>query len=370
VAAAILRADCEGKAVVLCHSLPAGGTMANDSVLLPDVLSASPSEADYQAVYAELMATERGRNFLAERSGRDLHSDMHQLLSTAARLEAAMRDNQAQQIPVTLLRALTDLARAIEQSQAAHSASSISATNDLLAVERIQDIGMALRRRDVEPALCDALEVAAREVGDAIVRSNAASAGMLSTASLLSDLSVPVTNLIALFDSAKSLGAKAPAAREEVPRDDAAFDARATTERIETLPSTAFERTADDETPSDTDAERFHLTVGESATDADSIRSAKLALIGSPLGELPLTSPLPEGEVQASLQETSGLPSEPRPEAPSQITARPEHAVGAETALPSDILPPMAPVTRRALQNDALADVLPLSEEELIALFS
>ena len=174
---------------------------------------------------------------------------------------------------------------------------------------------MALRRRDVEPALCDALEVAAREVGDAMVRSNAASAGMLSTASLLSDLSASVTNLIALFDSAKSPGAKAPAAREEVSRDDAAFDERATTERIESLPSSASGQAADDETPSSTDAERFHLTAGESATDADSAGSAKLALIGSPLGELPLTSPLPEGEVQASLQQASGPPLEPRPEA-------------------------------------------------------
>ncbi|MGO9703427.1 MAG: hypothetical protein ACLPX7_29690 [Xanthobacteraceae bacterium] len=316
------------------------------------------------------MATERGRNFLAEHNSRDLHSDMRQLVSTAARLEAAMRDNAAQQMPVTLLRALTDLARAIEQSQAALSANSISAANDLLAVERIQDIGMALRRRDVEPALCDALEAAAREVGDAFVRSNAASASVLSTASLLSDLSVSVTNLIAPFDSAKSLGAKAPAAKEEVPRDDAAFDERATTESIETLPSSASERAADDGTPSDTDAERFHLTVGESATDADSIGSAELALIGSPLGEVPLTSPLPEGEVQASLQDTSGPPLELRPDAPSQITARSEHAVEVETALLSDILPPIAPVTRRAIQNDALADVLALSEEELIALFS
>ena len=275
--------------------------MANDPLSVSDVLTESPNEADYQAVYAELMATERGRNFLAAHERSHLHSGTRKLLSTVARLEAAMRDNPAQEIPVTLFRGLTDLARAIAQSQAVLSASSISVANDLLAVERIQDIGMALRRRDVEPALCDALEVAAREVGDAMVRSNAASAGMLSTASLLSDLSASVTNLIALFDSAKSPGAKVPAAREEVSRDDAAFDEHATTERIESLPSSASGQAAEDETPSSTDAERFHLTVGESATDADSAGSVKLALIRSPLGELPLTSPLPEGEVQASL---------------------------------------------------------------------
>ena len=343
--------------------------MANDPLSVSDVLTESPNEADYQAVYAELMATERGRNFLAAHNRSHLRSDTRKLLSTVARFEAAMRGNPAQEIPVTLFRGLTDLARAIEQSQAVLSSSGISTANDLLAVERIHDIAMALRRRDVEPALCDALEVAAREVGDAMVRSNAASAGMLSAASLLSDLSASVTNLIALFDSAKSLGAKAPAAREEAPRHDAAFDERAITERIESLPSSASGRAADDETPSSTAAERFHITAGESATDADPTGSAKLALIGSPLGELPLTSPLPEGEVQASLQQASGPPTEPRPEAPSQITARPEHAVGPEITLPSDILPPMAPVMRRTIQNDALADVLALSDEELIALF-
>ncbi len=227
--------------------------MANDPLSVSDVLTESPNEADYQAVYAELMATERGRNFLAAHNSSHLHSDTRVLLSMVARLEAAMRDKLAQEIPVALFRGLTDLARAIEQSQAVLSSSSISVANDLLAVERIQDIGMALRRRDVEPALCDALEVAAREVGDAIVRSNAASAGMVSTASLLSDLSASVTNLIALFNSAKSLGAKAPAAREEVPRNDAAFDERATAERIETLPSSAFEQAANNETLSGTD---------------------------------------------------------------------------------------------------------------------
>ena len=344
--------------------------MANDSLSVLDVLTESPNEADYQAVYAELMATERGRNFLAAHNSSHLHSDTRKLLTTVARLEAAMRDNPAQEIPVTLFRGLTDVARAIEQSRAVLSANSISAANDLLAVERIQDIGMALRRRDVEPALCDALEVAAREVGDAIVRSNAASAGMLSTASLLSDLSASVTNLTALFNSVKSLGAKAPAAKEEVPRNDAALDERATTERIKSLPSSASGQAASDETPSSTAAERFHITAGESATDTDTTGSAKSALIGSPLGELPLTLPLPEGELQASFQQASGPPLEPRPKAPSQITARLERAVRAEVALPSDISPPMAPVTRRTIQNDALADVLALSDEELIALFS
>ncbi len=181
---------------MLCHSLSDGRKMANDSVSLPDIPIASPTEADYQAVYSELMATERGRNFLAEHDSRRLHPDARKLVSTAARLAAAVRDNPVQQIPAALFVALTGLARTIEQSRAALAASSVPAAIDLLAVERIHDIGMALRRRDVEPALCEALEMAAREVGDAIVRTNAALAGMVSAASLLNDLSASVRKLL------------------------------------------------------------------------------------------------------------------------------------------------------------------------------
>jgi len=280
-----------------------------------------------------------------------------------------MSDNRAQQIPVTLFRSLTDLARAIEQSQTALSAISISAANDLLAVERIQDIGMALRRRDFEPALCEALEAAAREVGDAIVRNNAASAGTLSTASLLNDLLVPVNSLIALFGSATSPGAELPAAKE-VSREDATFDERARADHVEPSPSTASEKTADDETRSEAAAQWFHLTADESATDGDYIGSTRPAPAGSSLGQLPLDSPLPDHEVEASLEEAPSRLVELPPEAPPQITAKPEQAVGTETALPPDILRPTEPATRRAILNDSLADVLSLSEEELIALFS
>ncbi len=331
----------------------AGETMANDPLSLSDVMSESPSEADYQAVYVELTATERGRNFLAVHNSRHPDSDTRQLLSTVARLEAAMRDNPAQQIPVTLFRGLTDLARAIEQSQAVVSASSISAADDLLAVERIHDIGVALRRRDVEPALCDALEEAAREVGDAIVRSNAAAAGTLSIASLLNDLLAPINNLIARFDSAKSPGAELPAARE-APGEEATFDERTRVDHVEPAPGVASETTVNDETQSKTGAERFHLTTGESAV---------------PVGSR-LDSPLPDGEVQASVEEASGALSEPPLEALPQIKPKPEPEVGAKTALPPDILRPAEPPTRHAAQSDSLADLLALSEEELIALFS
>jgi hypothetical protein len=56
------------------------------------------------------------------------------------------------------------------------------------AVERIADVAMALRMRDVDSALCDALDASVREVGDAVVRHEAAATGALSAAALLRDV--------------------------------------------------------------------------------------------------------------------------------------------------------------------------------------
>src|SRR5580704_10354509 len=189
------------------------GMMVSDPLSLTAGVGEWPSEVAYQAVHAELMATEGGRNFLAEYARRNLDPDTRKFVSTVARLESAMRDHHVKQISATMFQGLTELARAIEQSEAIFSAGGDTAANDLLAIERIQDIGMALRRRDVEPALCDALELAVREIGDARVRSNAAAAGMSSTASLLGDLSVRVKDLIALCDSANSPGTAVCAAK-------------------------------------------------------------------------------------------------------------------------------------------------------------
>ena len=192
-------------------------------------------------------------------------------------------------------------ARAIEQSEAIFSAAGGSTANDLHAVERIQDICMALRRRDVEPALCDALERSAREIGDAMVRSNAAAIGASSTASLLRDLLARVNELVALHNSAISLGAQQPA-DEDVRREEATLDERAMHDDAEPLLGIAAEKPADDETRGDIDAERFDHTADESPADA-----MALDALGSDRASSQHDEPSPRltasaAELQASLR--------------------------------------------------------------------
>ena len=344
--------------------------MVSDPLSLSAGVGESQTEAAYQAVHAELMATEGGRNFLAEYACRNLDPDTRKFASSVARLELAMRDHHVQQISATMFQGLTELARAIQQSEAIFSAGGDTAANDLLAIERIQDIGMALRRRDVEPALCDALEQAAREIGDAIVRSNAAAAGMSSTASLLRDLSVLVNDFIALHDSAASPGTELPAA-SDARRKESRLDKRASRDDTEALPNTAAEKTADDETQGDTDAGRFDHTADDAPVDS---RGANV--FGPEYGASQSNgfSVLPQGsdsDLQASLERESGARFAPQLESVPKITnTSSEQEAQAENALPHNTLRPMEPATQRAPQSESLRAILALSEAELIALFT
>ena len=56
---------------------------------------------------------------------------------------------------------------------------------------------MALRQRDVEAALCDGLDAAIREVGDAIVRSDAAEARADNAAGQLRELARRIADMTA-----------------------------------------------------------------------------------------------------------------------------------------------------------------------------
>jgi hypothetical protein len=348
--------------------------MTSDPLSLSDVLDEPRGEAAYQAVHAELMATERGRNFLTEYARRNLDPDTRKFVSIVARLESATRDHHVRQISATMFRGLTELARAIEQSEPIFSATGDSAASDLFAVERVQDIGMALRRRDVEPALCDALELAACEIGDATVRSNAAAAGMSSTASLLGDLSVRVKDLIALCDSANSPGIAVSAAKNGR-HEEATLDEPASLLDTEPLLSIAAGKTADDETPGDIVAERFDRTADESHAESRAESHGEDVFgtqhVGSQSDGFSVPPPVSDGEVKSSLEHESGAQFAPQLEPVPEITATSsKQEAGAETVLPLDILRPMEPAIQRAPQSALLRAILALSEEELIALFT
>jgi hypothetical protein len=170
--------------------------MSNELLPSPDILAAPLN--DVERAENEIVAADRDRDVLVEYVSR--RADMQTLVDTFARLEAVVREplDASTDVPSRL----PDLLATTEQIEAVLRPGDTSASDVHFAVERIQDIAMALSQREVEPALCDTLEAAIREVGDAIVRNEATAAARAQGATaLLGDLARRVTDLIALAAS-------------------------------------------------------------------------------------------------------------------------------------------------------------------------
>jgi hypothetical protein len=151
--------------------------MSSDPLARSDIWAGAPNEAEYDAVYAAVMATERGRWFLAEYAGRNRQADTQTLAGALARIEAAIRNDRPEPAP------MPDLAG---------------------AVERIQDVAFSLRERAEDPALCDALDAAAREISEAS-RSVNGEESARDTNALLRDLVGQVDRLALSVAASKSV---------------------------------------------------------------------------------------------------------------------------------------------------------------------
>ena len=139
--------------------------MANEPLALSEILARLPDEADFDAACAALMATERGRKFLAEYARRNRHADTQTVVSALARVEAAMRGEPA---PQTAL-ALPEIASEIERIEAGLAGG--KTVDDIsAAIERIHDIAFMLHERPVEPSLRDAFDDAIRKLSDALTQ--------------------------------------------------------------------------------------------------------------------------------------------------------------------------------------------------------
>ena len=362
--------------------------MSNDPLARSDIWAGAPNDTEYDAVYAAVTATERGRWFLAEYSNRNRHADTASLVAAMARIEAGMMASKgitANEAPPL------DLAA---------------------AVERIQDIAFGLRERGVDAALCDALDAAVREICEALASGKPAAAEAPASAHVLIEAAPSAANEndsedaededlspVRLFDmeveasknftdavaalaaSLTSLGGEAapsaeppslPAAAVIPPPDDAQASAPAplqteTTRRwhIE-APDFVFDR------PS-REANSSRVETSDHPSHAHPLLAGPL-LAGTPLPLGPdedpddLFEPLPDGAIAPNLS------------VPASVAAAPEVArsASADVAPIADVtvLPPLriangapAQANSRPPPRDPLADMRGLSEDELIALF-
>jgi hypothetical protein len=115
---------------------------ANGPLALSGIGAGLPQEAEYDAVYAAVTTTERGRWFLAEFANRNRHADTGSLVAALARIEAAV-------------------------GAGARSSETVPTSDLAAAAEKIADVAFGLRERGADPALCNALDAAVREIGAA-----------------------------------------------------------------------------------------------------------------------------------------------------------------------------------------------------------
>jgi chemotaxis protein CheZ len=146
------------------------------------------SEADYEAIEAAVVETNRGRWFLAEYAKRNRHADTKMLLTAIDRLEAAIRGERTAESVDRIRFDLVEMAKAIARTKAEIAAikpdieqagkfgeateeldsivsATEAATSDILAAaEQIQEVAWTLREQGLDPEVCDLLDTKATAV--------------------------------------------------------------------------------------------------------------------------------------------------------------------------------------------------------------
>ncbi len=347
--------------------------MSNDPLALSGITAGLSQDAEYEAVYAAVTATERGRWFLTEFASRNRHADTDVVVGAIARIEAAIRGDAAG----TELKYTPDIAA---------------------AADRIQDIAFQLRERAADAALCDALDAALREISEACA-DGAADRGATngaapparntaitpvepptpdddSLASLLRDDKKFAAAAAALAASLSSLAGDSPTAGEP---QSQSFDTAIPPHDVEEAPEPRAAEPADRHPPWYIEPPDFVIAPADRKSDNDDIESSEQSGQAHPLLPGPQLLPDPEDDPADLFEPTPqsvGIPPHlvPVPSAvmPAPAATAPPPAVAARTepsppqlriAAGSAIRPVPRPVP------NPLATLSALSEEELIALF-
>jgi hypothetical protein len=110
------QSDCAAAAVMMVIQQVI--VMSNQPLVQSGPAAGPPNEAEYNAVYTAVTATERGRWFLAEYANRNRCADTELVIAAIARIEAAIRTDTAPQLSTTLSRELAAAAVTIAPARA------------------------------------------------------------------------------------------------------------------------------------------------------------------------------------------------------------------------------------------------------------
>ena len=395
--------------------------MSNELLPLLDILAGPPNNADHEERF--VAAVNGGGNGLLRHDpnpdpspdpnldpGLELNLDPgpHSLPQTNGAATAAYHRDAATAaasptpVPTGLADGLGRVSATIRQIESVLKANGALALEVHFAIERIQDVAMALRMREVDAALCDTLEASIREVGDAIVRNDAAAARTQGAAALLCDLGkridqmLPPVSIVAVEpdkadgvikpDKANGVIKPANAAVSVAVNGDhaakpngggptaAAIDLQSDDDQADPLPQPAFVHPALPDRVLSAEAKQ------QPAKPAQPVMLSMPSPVGEDEDPAPHDGPIdqpaegPELDTDAELiaDETAvSAASGDAPEATSAMSGTSAPSVAeANGAAPPAAESTGAATSSRPPASDPLAAVYGLSEEELIALFS
>jgi hypothetical protein len=342
--------------------------MSNDLLPLPDILAEPLPSAGRQRAAADVAANGHDSGGILTRyASLGSHPQMNGAAGALVDQEAVTDSASPAHVPTPLADGLADVAVTIRQIESMLQANGMLAPEVHFAVERIHDVAMALRMREVDAALCDTLEASVREVGDAIVRNEAAAARALSAAALLYDLARRIDQMVGRVPTAArepaEFGPSAAIATTGVyqaassngaasgPQARASDGLVSDDDHADSLLRPVFVPPALPAMPDLTDAKDVAFDPAAAATHA----------IAGPLDE-------PEPPDDRDLVAGANIRSAEVPKT--------SESVAAPSSLPTDIRSldarNSAPMPAKSCPppDDPLAALYGLSEEELIALFS
>jgi hypothetical protein len=325
--------------------------MSSEPLPLPEVWSDRP-EGDPARV--AFVANDRSSLVLIEYASDTAQQADPQAFVPARATQAAAPDRLSGLALAALLQGLAELATTIGAAEALLRVQGVLKSDVHYAVEHIHDVAMALRMRDVEQALCDTLDASVRQVGDAIVRHEAAATGAASAAGLLRDVMRRIEDLVtvASHGTAGSTDETAPAA-------SAGGFAAAMADVDGVAAEAMVADTAGAEASADTATGSVPQVQAVAAAENDVAASAAIGV----------------DEIVLSQQQTFIAPEANTYE--TEAVGQSSTADSAAAAARADREAPLGGATNSAVAtnpnqaaNDPLAVLHGLSEEELIALFS
>jgi hypothetical protein len=402
--------------------------MSNELLPLLDILAGPPKNADHGERFVAAV-NGSGDGLLPHDSSPDpnlypglepsldpsfhSHPQTNGAATTANHRDAAPADVSPTPVPTELADGLARVSATIRQIESVLKANGALALEVHFAIERIQDVAMALRMREVDAALCDTLEASIREVGDAIVRNDAAAARTQGAAALLCDLGkridqmLPAVSIVAINPD-KADGVVKPDKADGVVKPDkadgvikpgnaavsvavngdhaakpngagggpaaAAVDLVSDDDHAHPLPQPTFVHPALPDLMLSAEAKQ------QPAKPAQPVMLSMPSPVGEDEDPAPHDGPTdqPAEELESDtdaelIADETAASGDAQAEAPETMSAMSGTSVPA-VAEANGAAPPTAEsngaTSSRAPANDPLAAVYGLSEEELIALFS